>query len=75
MLRFLFLHFERFFMQKRTIAAICREIQMVKSVVSDTRVKDKLVAELEAELAIVSGVVVTQGQLELAVAGKDAPKK
>lgn len=74
MLRFLFLSFERYFMAKRTVAAICREIQMVKAVVSDEAVKAKLIAELNAELAFISGVT-PSGQMELPVTTEKAPKK
>jgi len=53
---------------KRSYAAICREIQMVKSVVTDEVVRGRLVAELERELAVLAGVSISdirQGALEL----------
>lgn len=52
-------------MSKRSVAAVCREMVMVKSVVSDEAVKAKLLADLSAELAELSGVRSTQMALPL----------
>lgn len=52
-------------MSKRSVAAVCREIVMVKSAVADEKVRDKLIADLQAELAELSGVTLVDRQVML----------